>query len=178
MLIAIDYQISIEFKCVPPVPSSRTISTLENNKLTIGVLGDSDRYIQLKTHQEKTFGDRVKIQFDGNNKTNYQTLKDNIARQKLDIVFTLSPMISITAKDNGYTWIAKMFATKPFYKSVLFVKADSPIQSLNDLQPSKDSGLRCGNQRRHQKVTRISRKSLTEKSHCTSALEATSLNHR
>lgn len=120
---------------LPVIPSSRTISTLETNKLTIGVLGDSDRYVQLKTHLEKTFGDRVKIQFDGNNKTNYQTLKDNIARQKLDIVFTLSPMISIAAKDNGYTWIAKMFPTKPFYKSVLFVKADSPIQSLNDLQP-------------------------------------------
>ena len=116
--------------------NSPNISNLETNKLTIGVLGDSDRYIELKTYLDKTFGNRVQIQFDGSSKTNYQTLKDNIARQKLDIVFTLSPMISIAAKDNGYTWVAKMFADKPsFYKSVLFVKADSPIQSLKDLQP-------------------------------------------
>jgi ABC-type phosphate/phosphonate transport system substrate-binding protein len=122
---------------IPPVVTdSPNLSTLETNKLTIGVLGDSKRYTELKTYLEKTFGDRVQIQFDGSNKTDYQTMKDNIARQKLDIVFTLSPMISIAAKDNGYTWAAKMFADKPpFYQSVLFVKADSRIQSLKDLKP-------------------------------------------
>ena len=118
------------------VTNSPNLSTLETNKLTIGVLGDSERYTELKTYLEKTFGDRVQVQFDGSSKTDYQTLKDNIARQQPDIVFTLSPMISIAAKDNGYIWVAKMFAdNSPFYQSVLFVKADSPLQSLKDLKP-------------------------------------------
>lgn len=118
------------------VTNSPNIPTLETNNLTIGVLGDSERYTELKTYLGQTFGDRVQIQFNGSSKTDYQTLKDNIARQQPDIVFTLSPMISIAAKDNGYTWVAKMFADKPpFYQSVLFVKADSPIQSLKDLKP-------------------------------------------
>lgn len=118
------------------VTTNPNIPTLETNNLTVGILGSSERYFELKMYLDKTFGNRVQIQFDGSSKTDYQTLKDNIARQKLDVVFTLSPMISIAAKDNGYTWAAKMFADKPpFYQSVLFVKADSPIQSLKDLKP-------------------------------------------
>jgi len=36
----------------------------------------------------------------------------------------------------------------------------------------KDSGLRLGNQRRHEKVTRMGRYSITEKSHCTFTLKS------
>jgi len=45
------------------------------------------------------------------------------------------------------------------------------------LKIGKDSGLRLGNKRRHEKVTRMGRYSLTEKSHCTFTLKPTSLNH-
>jgi ABC-type phosphate/phosphonate transport system substrate-binding protein len=121
---------------VSAIPSITTISTLEANKLTIGILGDQKKFAELKSYLQQKFGDRVRIQFDGSSKTDYQTLKDNIARQQPDIVFTLSPMISIAAKDNGYIWAAKMFPNKPpFYQSVLFVKANSPIQNLKDIQP-------------------------------------------
>jgi len=42
----------------------------------------------------------------------------------------------------------------------------------------EDSELREGNERRHQKVTRMGKQSFTEKSHCTAALKPTSLNDR
>jgi serine/threonine-protein kinase len=46
-------------------------------------------------------------------------------------------MNSIAAKDNKYSFIARMFPDNPpFYQSALFVKTDSPINSINDLKPS------------------------------------------
>ncbi len=116
-------------------PSS-TIPILETNKLIVGVLGDTERYSNLESYLKHKFGDRVQIKFEGSSKTDYQKAKDKIASNEWDIVFTLSPAISIAAKDNGYTWAAKMFANKPpFYQSVLFVRADSPIRSLEDIKP-------------------------------------------
>ncbi len=116
--------------------SSTTPILLETNKLTIGVLGDDKIFTELKLYLHQKFGDRVQIQFEGNSETNYQIAKDKIANKEWDIVFTLSPIISIAAQDNHYTWAAKMFADKPpFYQSVFFVRADSPIKSLEDMKP-------------------------------------------
>jgi ABC-type phosphate/phosphonate transport system substrate-binding protein len=116
--------------------SSSTIPILETNKLIVGVLGDTERYSKLESYLKHKCGDRVQIQFEGSSKTDYQKAKDKIASNEWDIVFTLSPAISIAAKDNGYAWAAKMFANKPpFYQSVLFVRADSPIRSLEDIKP-------------------------------------------
>lgn len=113
-----------------------TISTLETNKLTIGILGDEKKYTKLKLYLQQKFGDRVQVQFEGNGETSYQMAKDKIASKEWDIVFTTSPMISIAAQDNHYTWAAKMFADKPlFYQSVIFVRADSQIRSIKDIKP-------------------------------------------
>lgn len=121
---------------VTPKPSP-TIPILETKKLTIGVLGDEKYFTELKLYLQRKFGDRVQIQFDGNSKTSYQIAKNKIASNEWDIVFTLSPIISIAAQDNHYTWAAKMFADKPpFYQSVFFVKSDSPIRSLEDMKPN------------------------------------------
>lgn len=116
---------------------SPTIPILETKKLTIGILGDRKFFTELKSYLQQKFGDRVQIQFEGNDKTSYQIAKDKIANNEWDIVFTLSPIISIAAQDNHYTWAAKMFADKPpFYQSVFFVRANSPIRSLEDMKPN------------------------------------------
>ena len=123
---------------LPPsvISSTSNISNLETNKLTIGVLGDAKIFTGLKSYLHHKFGDRVQIKFEGDSTTNYQIAKDKIASKEWDIVFTLSPIISIAAQDNHYTWAAKMFVDKPpFYQSAFFVRADSPIRSLEDMKP-------------------------------------------
>jgi ABC-type phosphate/phosphonate transport system substrate-binding protein len=118
------------------VTNSPNISTLETNRLTIGILGDQKKFTELKLYLQQKFGDRVQVQIEGNGETSYQMAKDKIASKDWDIVFTTSPMISIAAQDNHYTWAAKMFADKPlFYQSVIFVRADSQIRSIKDIKP-------------------------------------------
>jgi ABC-type phosphate/phosphonate transport system substrate-binding protein len=134
--LALSYEHSSD-RAVPITPKPLpTVSILETNKLTIGVLGDAKLFTELKSYLYQKFGDRVQIQFEGNDKTSYQIAKDKIANNEWDIVFTLSPIISIAAQDNHYTWAAKMFADQPpFYQSVFFVRANSPIKSLEDMKP-------------------------------------------
>lgn len=120
-------------KNTPPNPSQ----TLETNSITIGILGDPDYYSELVTHLQKKLGARVHIKLDGSSNLTYQDAKNRLAQKRWDIAFTLSPMISVAAKDNGYSWVARMFPDNPpFYQSALFVKADSPIQSLEDIKPT------------------------------------------
>jgi ABC-type phosphate/phosphonate transport system substrate-binding protein len=121
---------------ISDTPSIPTVSTLETNKLTIGILGNQEQYTKLKLYLQQKFEGRVQVQFEGNGETSYQMAKDKIASKEWDIVFTTSPMISIAAQDNHYTWAAKMFADKPlFYQSVIFVRADSQIRSIKDIKP-------------------------------------------
>jgi ABC-type phosphate/phosphonate transport system substrate-binding protein len=121
---------------ISAISSVTTVSTLETNKLMIGILGDQKKFTELKLYLQQKFGDQVQIQFEGNGETSYQVAKDKIASKEWDIVFTTSPMISIAAQDNHYTWAAKMFADKPlFYQSVIFVRADSQIRSIKDIKP-------------------------------------------
>jgi len=120
-------------KNTPPNSSQ----TLETNSITIGILGNADYYSELVIYLQKTLGKQVKIKLDGSSDLTYQEAKNRLAKKRWDIAFTLSPMISVAAKDNGYSWVARMFPNNPpFYQSALFVKADSPIQSLEDIKPT------------------------------------------
>ncbi|MCU0537523.1 MAG: phosphate/phosphite/phosphonate ABC transporter substrate-binding protein [Hydrococcus sp. Prado102] len=122
---------------IPPTPSTPTPPSIQTNSITIGILGDNDYYSELVTYLQKTLGKQVKIKLDGDRSLTYQEAKNRLAKKRWDIAFTLSPMISVAAKDNGYSWVARMFPDKPaFYQSALFVKADSPIQSLEDIKPT------------------------------------------
>jgi Micrococcal nuclease (thermonuclease) homologs len=56
--------------------------------------------------------------------------------------FYLSPALSVVAKESGYQFIARMFPDQPqFYRSALFVRSDSPIYSLKDLNSQTKVGL-------------------------------------
>jgi serine/threonine-protein kinase len=65
----------------------------------------------------------------------YQKIQSKIAKKESDIVFTYSPINSWVAKKNGYTWLgSQSHSTSAYYRSVLFVRADSPIQSIADIK--------------------------------------------
>jgi len=111
------------------------MNRLEAKSLTIGILGKPEDYTPLVEYLKQQFGDQVTITIDGNLQESYQEAKNKLADQKWDIVFTLSPMISVAAKDNGYHWVARMFPqSPPYYQSALFVEKNSPIQSISDFK--------------------------------------------
>ncbi len=126
---------------VPPVLSKSSVlenssnNLLETKSIAIGSLGDSGNYKGLADYLHKALGTQVKITIDSDKNISYQQAKNHLANKQWDIAFTLSPVLSVAAKDNNYTWAAKMFPNKPsFYQSALFVRSDSPIHSLGDIK--------------------------------------------
>jgi serine/threonine-protein kinase len=111
------------------------INRLETNSLTIGILGKPDDYTPLVEYLKQQFGDQITITIDSKLRESYQEVKNKLATKKWDIAFTLSPMISVAAKDNGYIWVARMFPqSPPYYQSALFVEKNSSIQSISDFK--------------------------------------------
>ena len=111
------------------------INRLETNSLTIGILVKSDDYTPLVEYLKQQFGDQITITIDSKLRESYQEVKNKLATKKWDIAFTLSPMISVAAKDNGYIWVARMFPqSPPYYQSALFVEKNSSIQSISDFK--------------------------------------------
>ena len=120
---------------------------LQAKALTIGTLSDPKYNGDLADYLRKELissnfiefflGKKVDLAIDGDQNLAYQEAKNRIAKKQWDIAFTLSPIISVAAKDNGYRFAALMFPENPpYYQSALYVRADSPIQSLNDITPS------------------------------------------
>lgn len=117
------------------------------NLFTLGTISEVKNYQPLEEYLEKKLvindywrflkGEKIKVSINGDRKLKYQEAKTRMANKEWDISFTLSPMNSIAARDNGYIFVARMFPDRPpFYQSAFFVKADSNIKSLNDLKPS------------------------------------------
>lgn len=119
---------------------------LQANFLTIGTLSTPEYHADLVEYLEGQLvpsdfwqflrGKRVKVVIDGNKDLPYQEAERRIANKEWDIAFTLSPVISVVAKDDDYAYVAKMFPKSKNYQSALFVKANSPINSIDDLKPT------------------------------------------
>lgn len=126
-----------------PVASQETSSkSLQASSLTIGILTNSDNYTELAEYLRSQFGNKVQVIVDGSESISYTEVRDRLVRKEWDITFALSPMLSVAAKENGYNFAARMFADKPpHYQAALFVKSDSPIQSLSDLKPTTRAAL-------------------------------------
>ena len=94
------------------------------------------QYFDLQQYLKEKLGERVKEVFiEAEYNMSYQKMQSKIAKKDLDIVFTHSPINSWVAKKNGYIWLGSHnFSTSAYYRSVLFVKADSPIQSIADIK--------------------------------------------
>ncbi|MBD2730261.1 PhnD/SsuA/transferrin family substrate-binding protein [Nostoc sp. FACHB-892] len=79
----------------------------------------------------------IDVRVDGNENLSYQDAKNALIQKKWDIAFTLSPMLSVVAKDNKYQFAARMFPDRPsFYQSGIYVRSNSSIYSLKDLKPT------------------------------------------
>jgi ABC-type phosphate/phosphonate transport system substrate-binding protein len=94
------------------------------------------QYFDLQQYLKQKLGDQVKeIFIETEYNMSYQKIQSKIANKESDIVFTHSPINSWIAKKNGYTWLgSQSHSTSAYYRSVLFVRADSPIQSIADIK--------------------------------------------
>jgi ABC-type phosphate/phosphonate transport system substrate-binding protein len=94
------------------------------------------QYFDLQQYLKQKLGDQVKeIFIETEYNMSYQKIQSKIANKASDIVFTHSPINSWIAKKNGYTWLgSQSHSTSAYYRSVLFVRADSPIQSIADIK--------------------------------------------
>lgn len=124
---------------------SKLISNVQNlqvRSLKVGVLTNPTKYQTLVDYFKKQFGNNILIAIDGDENISYQEAKKRIATKQWDIAFTLSPMITVAAKDNGYTFAARMFPNNSaYYQSVLFVRSDSSIKSIEDFKSSTKIAL-------------------------------------
>ncbi|MBD2489670.1 phosphate/phosphite/phosphonate ABC transporter substrate-binding protein [Aulosira sp. FACHB-615] len=132
-------------KKIPENPGSKIIQNIPKSQvssLKIGVLTNPTKYETLADYLKKQLGNNILITIDGDENISFQEAKTRIATKQWDIAFTLSPMITVAAKDNGYTFAAQMFPNSSlYYQSALFVRSDSSIKSIEDLKSSTKIAL-------------------------------------
>lgn len=111
---------------------------LQARPLTIGIVNvlPEQNYQPLATHLQKQFGIPVEI-----DSTPFSEISKRIARKDWDIAFTISPVFSVAAEDNNYLGVALMFPDLPYYRTALFVRGDSPVQSIADIKPTTTIAL-------------------------------------
>ncbi len=131
-----------------PVPTETRIDNtcykdLTRAPLRIGILSAPDQYENFSSYLKEQLGSNaLDVLIEGNADISYIEAQNKIAKQEWDIIFAFSPMNGMRAKDNGYTWIARMFPQLPStYQSTLYVRANSPIRSLNDITTSTKIAL-------------------------------------
>lgn len=134
------------FSCSPPEPpkptpsptsstSGSTEPKLQTTTLTIGILSPPKYYQGLATYLKQQFGNKVQIIIDGDENLSYEEARKRMINKEWDISFPQSPMLSIAAKNNSYSYAARMFPNSPpYYQATIFTKADSPIKSISDLK--------------------------------------------
>lgn len=109
--------------------------SLQTSSLTIGILSNPSSYQELTTYLRSQFGNKVQIVLDGDESIPYEEARKRMINKEWDIAFTLSPILSLAAKNNDYHFAARMFPNNPpYYQATLFTKSTSSIQSLNDLK--------------------------------------------
>ncbi|MGB6168121.1 MAG: PhnD/SsuA/transferrin family substrate-binding protein [Geitlerinemataceae cyanobacterium] len=136
-----------------PVNSSQS-STPSSDKtsLTLGVVTTpynlAENYTALEKHLEAQLktqtGSSVDITIDpieikGENPL--QQARNRLAEKRWDIAFTTSPILSVSAMNNNYEFVARMFPQAPKFESSLFVLNESPIEGIDDLTPEKTIAL-------------------------------------
>jgi serine/threonine-protein kinase len=97
----------------------------------------------LQKYLEQRLGDRVKeIFIKTGSSLSSQEMQNQIASKEFDIVFAYSPINSWVAKKKGYIWLGNQNpSASVYYRSALFVRADSPIQSIADLKTTTKIAL-------------------------------------
>ncbi len=106
--------------------------------------GYEDLSAYFKAKLQERFGNSVSVKLHVVNISEDQALeraKQEIKSQKWDLAFTTVPMLSATAVKNNYQFTARMSPEKTQSESVLFVRKDSPIKSIDDLTADKAIAL-------------------------------------
>ncbi|WP_373543063.1 PhnD/SsuA/transferrin family substrate-binding protein [Chamaesiphon sp.] len=121
-----------------------TKTKISNNTITVGILTSPADYRELGDYLRKELvpanyfdylqGKQVGIIIEGDKSLSYQEVKKRLAAKKWDIVFARSPMIARFSQKQSYSYLAGMFPGSATYKSGIFVKANSPIRSINDIK--------------------------------------------
>jgi serine/threonine protein kinase/ABC-type phosphate/phosphonate transport system substrate-binding protein len=119
---------------------------ISNSTIVVGILTNPSDYRELGDYLRKELvpanyfdylqGKQVGIVIEGDKSLSYQEVKKRLADKKWDIAFARSPMISRFAQKQGYSYLAGMFPGSASYQSGIFVKANSPIRSINDIKPT------------------------------------------
>ncbi|MEH2374653.1 phosphate/phosphite/phosphonate ABC transporter substrate-binding protein, partial [Nostoc sp.] len=111
--------------------------------LVIGIITSPKQYSEFKIYLKNQLGSQARdVVVEGNSEITYKEAQNNISKNKWDIVFANSPMNGMRAKDNSYKWLARMYPKYPFtYESVLFVKSDSRIKSIEDIKSTTTIAL-------------------------------------
>jgi serine/threonine protein kinase len=117
---------------------------ISNSTITVGILTSPSDYRELGDYLRKELvpanyfdyfqGKQVGIIIEGDKSLSYQEVKKRLADKKWDIAFARSPMISRFAQKQGYSYLAGMFPSSASYQSGIFVRANSPIRSINDIK--------------------------------------------
>jgi ABC-type phosphate/phosphonate transport system substrate-binding protein len=98
----------------------------------------------LKKKLQQRFGDEVDVKLHVIETTEEKALqraKQALKTQEWELAFTTVPMLAIAAVDNNYEFAARMFPDRSQNESVLFVRQDSPIRSLDDLNAKSTIAL-------------------------------------
>lgn len=121
-----------------------TKTKISSSTITVGILTSPADYRELGDYLRKELvpanyfdylqGKQVGIIIEGDRSLSYQEVKKRLAAKKWDIIFARSPMISRFSQKQSYLYLAGMFPDKATYKSGIFVKANSPIRSINDIK--------------------------------------------
>ena len=116
---------------------------LSRSEITIGTLWKPESSQGLADHLENNTvpanyldfiqGKKIKFRVNGDSTLDYKEAASRIESKQWDIAFSTSPILSLSAKEKGYTHIAGMFPNSNVYQSGLFVRKDSPIQSIKDI---------------------------------------------
>lgn len=107
--------------------------------LVIGIASPpkTEEYSILATYLQKNLNIKVETDRD----TPYGQNSQRIANKEWDVAFTRSPIFSILAEDNRYFGIATMYPDSPHYRAALYVRADSEIKSIADINPTTTIAL-------------------------------------
>jgi ABC-type phosphate/phosphonate transport system substrate-binding protein len=97
----------------------------------------TENYKPLADYLQQKLNLKVEIERD----TPYRQNSQRIANKEWDIAFTRSPIFSIVAEDNNYFGIATMYPDNPYYRAALYVRADSDIQSIADINSTTTIAL-------------------------------------
>lgn len=113
---------------------------LRSQPLVIGVAipAQDANYLTLAVYLQKQLKGKIKIDRD----TPYAEISQRINSKTWDIAFTRFPLFSIAAEDNGYFGVATMFPeSTPYYRSALYVRSDSDIESIADINANTTIAL-------------------------------------